>query len=72
MAKSTVKGTKIKLDRSDIIIRTIGYVVVTLYALACVLPFLIIIGTSFTAEEVIIQKEHSCSRSSLQQRLMRW
>ena len=29
MAKSTVKGTKIKLDRSDIIIRTIGYVVVT-------------------------------------------
>ena len=68
MAKSTVKGTKIKLDRSDIIIRTIGYVVVTLYALACVLPFLIIIGTSFTAEE----KEHSCSRSSLQQRLMRW
>ena len=53
MAKSTVKGTKIKLDRSDIIIRTIGYVVVTLYALACVLPFLIIIGTSFTAEEVI-------------------
>ena len=53
MAKSTVKGTKIKLDRSDIIIRTIGYVVVTLYALACVLPFLIIIGTSFTAEEGI-------------------
>ena len=53
MAKSTVKGTKIKLDRSDIIIRTIGYVVVTLYAVACVLPFLIIIGTSFTAEEVI-------------------
>ena len=33
MAKSTVKGTKIKLDRSDIIIRTIGYVVVTFYAL---------------------------------------
>ena len=53
MAKSTVKGTKIKLDRSDIIIRTIGYVVVTFYALACVLPFLIIIGTSFTSEEVI-------------------
>ena len=50
MAKSTVKGTKIKLDRSDIIIRTIGYVVVTLYALACVVPFRIIIGTSFTAE----------------------
>ena len=53
MAKSTVKGTKIKLDRSDIIIRTIGYIVVTLYAVACVLPFLIILGTSFTAEDVI-------------------
>lgn len=36
MAKSTVKGTKIKLDRSDIIIRTIGYVVVTLYVGLCV------------------------------------
>ena len=53
MAKSTVKGTKIKLDTSDIIIRTIGYIVVTIYALACVLPFLIILGTSFTAEDVI-------------------
>ena len=68
MAKSTVKGTKIKLDRSDIIIRTIGYVVVTLYALACVLPFLIIIGTSFTAEEVIRTE----GAQLFPKQLMRW
>lgn len=53
MAKISVHGNKIKLGASDITIRTIGYIVVTLYALACILPFLIIIGTSFTAEEVI-------------------
>ena len=39
MAKVDSKGYEIKLDRSDIIIRTIGYIVVTIYALACVLPF---------------------------------
>lgn len=53
MANSTVKGTKIKLGASDIFIRAIGYVFVTIYALACVFPFLIIIGTSFTSEEII-------------------
>ena len=46
-------GVKVKLGASDIIIRTIGYVLITLYALACVFPFLIIIGTSFTSETVI-------------------
>lgn len=46
-------GTKIKLGASDVIIRTIGYVFVTFYAVACLIPFLIIIGTSFTSEEVI-------------------
>ena len=46
-------GVKVKLGASDIIIRTFGYVLITLYALACVFPFLIIIGTSFTNEAVI-------------------
>lgn len=47
------QGTKVKLGTSDKIIRVVGYVLITLYALACVFPFLIIIGTSFTNEEVI-------------------
>ncbi len=47
------QGAKVKLGTSDKIIRTFGYVIITIYALACVFPFLIIIGTSFTSEEVI-------------------
>jgi multiple sugar transport system permease protein/putative aldouronate transport system permease protein len=46
-------GVKVKLGASDIIIRTFGYILITLYALACIFPFLIIIGTSFTNEAVI-------------------
>ena len=46
-------GVKVKLGVSDIIIRTIGYILITFYALACIFPFLIIIGTSFTNEAVI-------------------
>ncbi len=43
-------GVKVKLGMSDMIIRGTGYVIVTLYALACVFPFLIIVGSSFTSE----------------------
>ncbi len=46
-------GVKVKLGVSDIIIRVFGYVLITFYALACIFPFLIIIGTSFTNESVI-------------------
>lgn len=47
------QGVKVKLGKSDIIIRTTGYILISVYALACIFPFLIIIGTSFTSEEVI-------------------
>ncbi|MGF7142178.1 multiple sugar transport system permease protein/putative aldouronate transport system permease protein [Anaerotaenia torta] len=50
------QGTKVRLGTSDKIIRSFGYAVVSLYALACVVPFLIVIATSFT-EEVIIRAE---------------
>ena len=46
-------SARVKLGKSDYIIRGIGYVFVTLYALACIFPFLLIIGTSFTSEAVI-------------------
>jgi len=46
-------GTKVKLGASDKFIRGFGYVVITAYALACVFPFLIIVGTSFTSEAII-------------------
>lgn len=47
------QGTKVKLGTSDLFIRGFGYVFVTLYAIACVFPFLIIIGSSFTSETYI-------------------
>ncbi|WP_029231525.1 carbohydrate ABC transporter permease [Butyrivibrio sp. VCB2006] len=56
MSKSNeieMTGVKVKLGVSDIIIRVFGYVLITFYALACIFPFLIIIGTSFTNESVI-------------------
>lgn len=46
-------GAKVKLGTSDKIIRGFGYIFVSLYALACVFPFLLIVGSSFTNEAVI-------------------
>lgn len=46
-------GAKVKLGTSDKVIRSFGYVFITLYALCCIIPFIIIISTSFTSEAVI-------------------
>ena len=55
MAKNRgyIAGTKVKIGMSDRIIRGVGYVLVSIYALACVIPFIIIISTSFTSEATI-------------------
>ena len=49
-------GAKVKLGWSDKIIRGTGYFLTTFYALACIFPFLLIVGSSFTAEEIIREK----------------
>lgn len=46
-------GVKVKLDASERIIKAIGYVFVTFYAICCIVPFLIIVSTSFTSESLI-------------------
>lgn len=46
-------GVKIKMDPTEKVTKVVGYVFVTLYALCCVIPFLIILSTSFTSESVI-------------------
>ena len=55
MAKNSgyAAGTKVKIGMSDRIIRGVGYVLVSIYALACVIPFIIIVSTSFTSEATI-------------------
>ena len=47
MLESTAK---IKLTTSDYVIRGIGYTFITLFALASIFPFLIILGSSFETE----------------------
>lgn len=46
-------GAKVKLGKTDMAIRGFGYVFVTIYALCCIIPFLIIVSSSFTSEAVI-------------------
>ena len=46
-------GARVKLGTSDKIIRGFGYIFITIYAVCCIVPFLIVIGTSFTSESVI-------------------
>lgn len=46
-------GAKVKLGTADKIIRGFGYAFITFYALCCIIPFVIIVSTSFTSETVI-------------------
>lgn len=45
---------KIKLTASDYVIRGIGYFFISLFAIASIFPFLVILGSSFETEERII------------------
>ncbi len=51
--KEEVISSNIKLGASEKFVRGLGYVIVTIYALMCIFPFLLIIGTSFSTEAVI-------------------
>ena len=46
-------GAKVKLGTSDKVIRGFGYAFVSFYAVCCIIPFLIIVSSSFTSEAVI-------------------
>lgn len=46
-------GAKVKIGATDMVVRGIGYVVTTFYALACIFPFIIILSSSFTSESYI-------------------
>ena len=47
------RPTKVRLDKSDMIIRGITYVVITIFSVCCILPFWMIITSSFSTEEAI-------------------
>ncbi|MEL5990884.1 carbohydrate ABC transporter permease [Microbacterium phosphatis] len=46
---------RIKLDRSDWTLRTISYITVSLFALFCALPFVLILSASFSSESEIMK-----------------
>ena len=45
--------TKIKMGRSTVFVRIVSYLVVTLFALICLLPFILMISASFSTESII-------------------
>lgn len=46
-------SAKVKLGVSDIIVRGIGYFITSIYSLACIFPFLVILGSSFSSESYL-------------------
>ena len=46
---------RIKLDRSDMVLRGISYLTVSLFALFCLLPFIFIVSASFSSESEIMK-----------------
>ena len=46
-------SNKVRIDSSDMIIRGFTYVIVTLFSICCILPFWMIIASSFSTEEAI-------------------
>jgi putative aldouronate transport system permease protein len=50
-----IEKRQTRKDMTDLTVKTVGYLVISLFALCCLLPFLLIIGTSFTSESAVHQ-----------------
>lgn len=50
-----VTARKVKLDSSEPVLRTVSYIAVSLFALMCVLPFVLIVSASFSEESQIME-----------------
>jgi putative aldouronate transport system permease protein len=53
IVRDTSKPSVLKVDRSDLVMRIISYTVVTLFALFCLLPFVLMISASFSSEAAV-------------------
>ncbi|WP_340025027.1 carbohydrate ABC transporter permease [Paenibacillus sp. FSL K6-1096] len=49
----TLVSARKKTDASGLVVQWIGYLFIGLFALCCLLPFLLVLGTSFTSESAI-------------------
>ena len=53
IVRGTSKSSALKIDRSDLILRIISYLVITAFALFCLLPFVLMISASFSSEAAV-------------------
>lgn len=58
-SKDTLAPVKIKKGKATIVFETIAYILLTLGAVACVLPFIIILSGSFTDNKTILLEGYS-------------
>jgi putative aldouronate transport system permease protein len=56
MSKETVIAKKVKVSSDQIAVNVLGWVLIGIFALFCVLPFYLIIVASFTAETSLIRE----------------
>lgn len=49
----TFESARKTMDTSGVVVRWIGYLFIGFFALCCLLPFLLVLGTSFTSESAI-------------------
>lgn len=54
-----IKTRKMRLDSSEVVLRTVSYVTITLFAAMCALPFLLIVSASFSEESRILESGFS-------------
>jgi putative aldouronate transport system permease protein len=52
---SAQKTNAIRSDRYTVAIRTVGYIVIGIFSVLCLLPFVIMISSSFTSEEWVLK-----------------
>jgi multiple sugar transport system permease protein/putative aldouronate transport system permease protein len=49
------KPRAVPLDRSDIVLQSISYVLISIFALFCIIPFILILSASFSSESAIMK-----------------
>jgi putative aldouronate transport system permease protein len=53
MSGTAPRSPSLKVDNSDLVLRAISYLVITLFALFCLLPFVMMISASFSSEAAV-------------------
>ncbi|WP_027094176.1 carbohydrate ABC transporter permease [Cohnella thermotolerans] len=51
--EDALESRSVRTDLSGLVVKLVGYVFIGLFALCCTLPFLLVLGTSFTSESAI-------------------